>query len=367
MRITILAIIILFGIGYSSLNARNTDDDGWRPLICEEDVESVLSSRAAAVRHQGERCLYDIVDKRIVERNLEWIRCEEGYTLAALSEGRKERYHLYTDNLKLLREWSADSSLLFSAGIVAVKDEGEWSIVDVTGTVIYRTRRGVKGGCFPFLVLDSANVFFDTRTDRILLDSVESIIRWGSGVIVEVSQTNDTSSMPTAFYWFDRSSKKRMDLGRDVHYLTDNSLMVYDWKKWRTILDTNMVIRCKLDRSVAECNDSIRVEYSQSGGGWCIIDLVRNERRCGYRYVFPDGKGFYIVVQNMQWGLIRYDGKVIIPMCEPVYVDASPRSHLRVVWLPHFCGENMVAGHITYERTRMYRYDDNGYYRIFPD
>jgi len=367
MKSTILMMILLFGIGYSSMNARNAGDDTWRPLICEDDVESILSSRAATVRYQGGLCLYDIASKRIVERDLQWVTSRGGYILSVLPEERKERYRLHTDSLKPVREWIADSSILFSAGVVAIKNEGEWSIMDYTGAIVYRTRRELTDGCFPFLVLDSADALFDTRTDEVLLDSVESIVRWGSGVIVEVSQQSDSSFMPSAFYWFDRSSKKRIELGRDVSYETDNNLMVYDWKKWRTIFDTNMVVLCKLDRSIAECNDSVRVEYSESGDGWCIVDLVRDERRCGYRYIFPDGNGFYIVIQNLQWGLIRYDGKVIIPMCEPVFVDASPKSHLRVAWLPHFSGDDMVAGHITRERTRTYRYDDNGYYRMFPD
>ncbi len=345
--------------------AQIVEDGNGITIVCDEDVENIISSTVAIVRYQGEHGLYDIGGQRIVERSPYPIGWNDGYILSSMPEGGKKHYRLYTKMLKPVREWSADSCILFQNDILAIRNEEEWSIIDAAGTVVYRTRRRIRNGCFPFIVLDSANSLVDTRTNEILLDSVESIMPWGRGAVVEVLRENDYGSKE--YHWLDFASKRRIDLGYDVKCNTDNDLIAYYWTRRWTVFDTNMVIRCKLDRAVVEYNDSVRVEYSNDDQSWCIIDLIGDRRQCGYRYVVPDGKGFYLVIHNLQWGLIRYDGKVIIPMCEPIYRSSNPKQHSHVVWLPNFSADNVIRSRMSYGLTISYYYDDTGYHRLFPD
>lgn len=366
MKSTIVMIIMLWCTGCSCLNAQDLDFREEIPVVHETDVEDVFSSTAAVIQYRGERCLYDITSKCIVERSLHSARNRDGFILTESRIGSMWNYHLYSKILKPIREWKADSSILCASGTVAVKRGSEWTIADVSCSIVYRTSHQIRSVCYPLLVLDSADALFDTRTNEVRLDSVVGIMRWGNGAIVETESNGQVEWISSAYYWFDFSSEKIVDLGSEANPETDNTLHIYDWNsKSRTVLDTNMVVRCKVDRSVMECSDSVRVEYSKDDGGWCIFDLMKNVRSCGYGHVFPDGKGFYIVVQDLRWGLIRYDGTVIIPIDEPVFTSGT--SHCRTALLPHFSADNLVSTHLSRDKVRSYYYDESGYHRLFPD
>lgn len=171
MKSTILMIIMLWSAGSSCLSAQDFDIHTEIPIVRENDVEHVFSSSSALIQYQGERCLYDINSKCIVERSLNSARYWDGFILTESRVGALWNYQLYSKTLKPIREWKADSSILCASGTVAVKRDSEWTIADVSGSILYRTSHQIRDACYPLLLLDSGDVFLDTRTNEIRMDS----------------------------------------------------------------------------------------------------------------------------------------------------------------------------------------------------
>lgn len=323
-------------------------------VIRDQDVIDVFSSKVAVVRHQGEKCLYDIRNGIIVERNIEDAWHYDGYLLSRRSA---RKYTLYSKEVEVVRTWTSDSSRLLSDGAVVTKAKGLWSVSSYDGKVVHTSKQAAIRWSPPYVVVDSARVLVNTVTGNTLMDSVMLFFRWGRGIIVG-RDANET----TNYYWYSSVDNSRVDLGTEIVWIAYNSIVFRDSNSQKTVYDTNMTVLCHSPNRVMECGKFVRVEYSYFGETWCFIDLMGSDTRCGYDEILPDGEGAYLVRKKDAWGLLRYDGKFIIPIRNETY---SGDSHTRRGAEYH--GANVIRYYARPASVSYYYYDINGYSKLFAE
>lgn len=325
--------------------------------IRDQDVIDVFSSRIAVVQYQNEKCLYDIRNGIIVERNIADASHEDGYLLTT-SVRSKGRYTLYSKHLDVIRTWKADSSRLLSDGAVAVKSNGQWLVVSNDGKAVHTSKQAVVRSSPPYVVIDSSRVLINTKTGDMLMDSVMLFFRWGKGIVV-----GRDSGETTSYYWYRTvGNSSRLSLGTEIVWAAHNSIVFRDSNNSETVYDTSMTVLCQSSNWVLECSKFLRVEYSRSGRTWCFIDLMGSDTRCGYDGIWPDGEGTYLVRKGYKWGMLRYDGKVIIPITHEIFVGDGHNSISR--W-GSYNGDNVIKYYTSLDSVSYYYYDINGYSKLF--
>lgn len=356
LHIKLAVILGIMTLLSCSAYTQSSKDYSTTVTIHDQDVVDVFSSRIAVVRYQNEKCLYDIRNGVVVERNIADASHEDGYLLTT-SIRSKGRYTLYSKHLDVIRTWKADSSRLLSDGAVAVKSNGQWLVVSNDGKTVHTSKQAVIRSSPPYVVIDSSRVLINTITGDMLMDSVMLFFRWGKGIVV-----GRDSGETTSYYWYSSVDSRRSYLGNEIVWVTQHSMVFRDSSKEKTVYDTNMTVLCHSPNQVLECGEFLRVEYSYSGETWCFIDLMGSDTRCGYDGIWPDGEGAYLVRKGYKWGMLRYDGKVIIPITHEIFVGDGHNSISR--W-GAYNGDNVIKYYTSLDSVSYYYYDINGYSKLF--
>lgn len=356
LYVEIIAIVGMTALLSCSAYTQTAKNYSTSVVIRDQDVIDVFSSRAAVVRYEDEKCLYDIRNGLIIERNLIDVWNDGGYLLSMRSA---RRYTLYSATMEVVRTWEADSSRLLSDGAVAVKENGQWSVISSDGKVIHTSKQAIIRASFPYVVIDSARVLVNTVTGDRLMDSVLLFFRWGHGIVVG-RDSGETSN----YYWYSSVDNSRLDLGAEIVWATRSSIVFRDPNSKETAYDTSMTVLCQSSNWILECSKFLRVEYSRSGRTWCFIDMIGSDTRCGYDGIWPNGEGIYLVRKGYKWGLLRYDGKVIIPITHDIYVGDG---HNNISRWGSYNGENVIKYYTSLNSVSYYYYDINGYSKLFAE
>lgn len=356
LYLKIVAILGMMALICCTAYTQTTKNYSSSVVIRDQDVIDVFSSKVAVVRHQGEKCLYDIRNGIIVERNIDDAWYYDGYLLSKRSA---RKYTLYSKEVEVIRAWTSDSSRLLSDGAVAIKTKELWSVIALDGKTSYTSKQAIIRWSSPYVVLDSSRVLVNTATGDMLMDSVMVFFRWGKGIVIE-RDANET----TTYYWYSSVDNSRVDLGTRIVWGTHNSIVFRDSNNKETVYDTNMTVLCQSSNWVLECTKFLRVEYSRFGQTWCFIDLMGSDTRCGYDGIWPNGEGAYLVRKKDAWGLLRYDGKVIIPITQETFVGDG---HINTVRGGEYHGDNVIKYYTSLNNVSYYYYDINGYSKLFAD
>lgn len=356
LYLKVVAILGMVALISCTAYTQTSNNHSSSVVIRDQDVIDVFSSKVAVVRHQGEKCLYDIRNGVIVERNIDDVWYDNGYILA---RRLVKRYTLYSRELEVVRTWQSDSSRLLSDGAVAIKTKELWSVIALDGKTSYTSKQAIIRWSSPYVVLDSSRVLVNTVTGSMLMDSAMLFFRWGKGVIVG-RDTNGT----TTYFWYSSDDNRRLDIGNELEWITHNSIVFSDSSRRNIVYDTNMTVLCQSPNRVMECGKFVRVEYSRSGETWCFIDLIGSDTRCGYDGVWPNGEGVYLVRKESKWGMLRYDGKVIIPVTHEILVGDGYDSISKG---SSYNGKNVIKYYTSLTNVSYYYYDINGYSKLFAE